>query len=317
MENNFIKIYSDFLKKKLRSNKKLKIIFDCSNGTTGPIIKKFIIHNSKFIILNSTPNGNFPGHGPDPWAKGAMEQLKKEISRQKADLGAIFDADGDRVFFIDNLGRAVEPDVIARLLIWRLNPRKAVYDIRAGWLVRKFQNPNYKFQKFFSRVGHFYIKNLMRKIDADLGMEKSGHYYFALQNGKKRLYYDDGILAAIEIINAVSRLPYSLANFADLLPQYYRSGETNIKIENGKIKMENLLKKFENYFKLKSTDYELRTINYLDGLTMEFISLAGEWWFNLRPSNTEPLIRLNAEATNKKLLDKSVKKIYSLVRNLK
>lgn len=309
MENNFVKIYSDFLKKKLRFHKKLKIIFDCSNGATGPIIKKFRNDNLEFRIINRNPDGNFPGHGPDPWAKDAMEQLKKEISRQKADLGAIFDADGDRVFFIDNLGRAVEPDVIARLLIWRLNPRKAVYDIRAGWLIKKIKNNS---RLIASRIGHFYIKKLMQKINADLGVEKSGHYYFTLRNGQKGLYYDDGILAAIEIINAVSRLPYSLADFTDLLPQYYRSGEINIRAD-----LRGQLKKIEKYY-LKTKTYKLKAKNYLDGLTMEFNpSASSEWWFNLRPSNTEPLIRLNAEATSKKLLDKSVKKIYSLVRNLK
>jgi phosphomannomutase len=299
---DYTKIYSDFLKKRLNPQKKIKAVFDCSNGAAGPIVKKLKItarpqkdkakygtqRNLNLNIINEIPDGNFPGHGPDPWARGAMDQLKKEVLRQKADLGAIFDADGDRVFFIDNLGRSVEPDIVARLLIWHLKPRRAVCDIRTGWLVKKNGVENLKLR--ISRVGHFYIKKLMRGINADLGVEKSGHYYFALRNhNKEKVYYDSGILAAIEIINAVSCLPYSLADFSNLLPQHHRSGEINIKIqprlcvgaptktsENGKIKFKNLLRGIEKHFKSKAVSQKLKTISHLDGLTMEFSS----WWFN-------------------------------------
>ena len=307
MENNFIKIYSNFLKNKLCPQKKIKVVFDCSNGTTGKILKNLQTEKLKAFFINVKPDGNFPEHGPNPWVKGATDQLKKEVLRQKADLGVIFDADGDRVFFIDNLGRPVEPDIIARLLIWHLNPRKAVYDIRCGWLVKKLITDN--LQLTTSRVGHFYIKKLMRKIGADLGVEKSGHYYFKINNLNKSIYYDSGILAAIEIVNAVSKLPYSLANFTDLLPQYYRSGEINIKIK----KLKNLLEKIEEKYKNQAIK-----ISYLDGLMMEFnpsASSGQDWWFNLRSSNTEPLIRLNIEAENQKILEKKKKELIKLLKN--
>ncbi|MCL5004870.1 MAG: hypothetical protein M1170_02935 [Patescibacteria group bacterium] len=311
MENNFIKIYANFLKKRIQPQKKLKVVFDCSNGAVGPTIKKLQITNPKLQIylINEKPDGNFPGHGPDPWAKGAMEQLQKEVLRQKADLGVIFDADGDRVFFIDNLGCPVEPDIIARLLIWHLKPRKAVYDIRAGWLIKKLKIENLKLKT--SRVGHFYIKKLMRKIGADLGVEKSGHYYFAIRNfDKGELYYDSGILAAIEIINAVSKLPYSLANFIDLLPQYYRSGEINIKSQILNLKSQKLFKEIERKLKIQNLKFKIN-VSHLDGLTMEFL----DYWFNIRPSNTEPLIRLNMEAEDKKILEKKKKELIKLLKN--
>jgi len=321
---NYIKIYSNFLKKFLNSRKPLKVIFDCSNGTTGLVLKKIF---SKYKLLttyylNDNPDGNFPAHGPNPSAKNAINQIKKEVLRQKADLGAIFDADGDRIFFVDNLGHLIDPDVIARLLIWRLNPKKVVIDVRAGWLIKNLKSqisqPKEENLKIIeSKIGHYFIKKLMRKINADFGAERSGHYYFPAQNGKK-FYFDSGILAAIEIINAISELPYSLADFNDLLPQYYRSEEINIKSQISNLKSQKLLfKKIENYFKLQTTNYKLLTTNHLDGLTMEFNPSAGSgqaWWFNLRPSNTESLLRLNIEAINKKIFNSSLKKIISLIK---
>ncbi len=310
MDNGLIKIYANFLNKFLKPAKSLKVVFDCSNGTTGLVLKKLLqTANCKLqtLLINATPDGNFPAHGPNPSKAGAMNQLKKEILSQKADLGIIFDADGDRVFFIDNKGKFINPDIIANLLIWRLNPKKVVIDVRTGWLVRK--PTTYNQQLTTSRVGHYYIKKLMRKIKADFGAEQSGHYYFAFQNlGKGELYYDSGILSAIEIINAVSKLPYKLSNYIDLLPQYYRSPELNLKVENPK----QFIKKIEKYYKSKTTDYKLLTTNYLDGLTMEF----SDWWFNLRPSNTEPLLRLNIESNNKILLQQKIKELKSFIKQI-
>ncbi|MBI4993504.1 hypothetical protein HZC33_00890 [Candidatus Wolfebacteria bacterium] len=295
MEKNFVKIYADFLNNFLNPLKKLKVVFDCSNGTTGIILKKLKNKNLELKIINNNPDGNFPTHGPNHLANGAMDQLKKEILKQSADLGVIFDADGDRAFFIDNRGRFIDPDIISRLLIWRLKPKKIVIETTAGNLLR---NLNQGLKIYESKVGHFYIKKLMQKIKADFGCERSGHYYF-----KNFFYADSGILAAVEIINAVSKLPYSLADFIDLLPQYYRSKEINFRIENKNPRK--ILEKIENEFKNQAIK-----ISRLDGLTMEFNPPSGRWRFNLRVSNTEPLLRLNIEADDKKILAKN----YLLLR---
>lgn len=163
----------------------------------------------------------------------------------------------------------------------------------------------------------------MRQTGANLGVEKSGHYYFKI-NGKEIFYYDDGILAAIEVINAVSLLPYSLADFSDLLPRYYRSGEINIKIQSQnstrrqkikehfadrQIQSKGLLGRVETTYKNQATK-----ISRLDGLTMEFNQPADGWWFNLRFSNTEPFARLNIEAENKQTLEKEKKKMLNLIK---
>ncbi len=312
---NCVKIYADFLGKFLKPQKRLSVIFDCSNGTSGLVLKK-IFSNHQLLItnyLNNKPDGSFPAHSPNPLEKGSLDDLRSAVKKHKADFGVIFDADADRVFFVDNFGRFVNPDVIARLLIWHLNPRKAIIDIRSGWLVKKIQNSKIKNQKYHhlwrdpvrmlgeskfkiykSRVGHYYIKKLMRKIDADFAAEYSGHYYFASRSfGEGKFYFDSGILTAIETINAVSKLPYKFSDFIDLLPQYYRSGELNFRIAN----KEKLIEMIEKKYKAGAK------ISKLDGLTMEF----PDWWFNLRPSNTEPLVRLNIEAQSKKLLNQKIK----------
>lgn len=289
---NYKNLYASFLKKFLNPQKKIKVVFDCSNGAAGPIIKKFLIPNSKFQIrlINEIPNGNFPAHKPNPLERGALSQIKKEVKKRKADIGVIFDSDADRAFFIDDRGRFVDPDVIARLLIWRLKPKKIIIDERTGRLVKELATDN---QRIISKSGHYFFKKLMRKTEADFGAERSGHYYF-----KNFFYSDSGILTAIEVINAVSKLPYSLADFSDLLPRYYRSGEINIKMnQKSRIKnYGNLLREVEKKYKNLAAK-----ISRLDGLTMKF----NDWRFNLRLSENEPLLRLNIEALNEKVLKKA------------
>src|SRR3989338_4263166 len=199
MNYEFINIYSDFLKKNLNPQKKLKVIFDCSNGTAGPILKQLTINNEQLTtyFINDKPDGNFPAHGQNPLKSGALKQLQNKVKKYKADFGIIFDADGDRVFFIDNLGRFINPDAIARLLIWNLKPKKIIIDIRTGWLVKNLKSQSApsasaswrmgrrrtNLKIIESKVGHYFIKKLMRKIDADFSAEYSGHYYFSARGG--------------------------------------------------------------------------------------------------------------------------------------
>ncbi len=282
---DYYNLYSKFLRAFIKPNRFLKVVFDSSNGTTGYILRKLF---PKAVFVNASPDGNFPGHGPNPMAHGAMEDLKKAVRKHRADLGVIFDADGDRVFFVDDQGREAETDAVAYLLMWSLRPKKMIADVRAGYLIR---NSNL----LFSRVGHYFIKKLMREKQADFAAEKSGHYYF-----KKFFYCDSGILAAIEVMNAVSRLPYKFSDFIDLLPQYYRSGEVNFKVSDAPIVVERILRKYKK---------EASKISHLDGLTMEF----KDYWFNLRPSNTEPLLRLNMEAKNEKVLRRALEEVNRIV----
>lgn len=297
----FINVYIGFLKKFLRLERSLRIVFDCSNGTTGPILRRLLKaenHKLKALFINDKPDGNFPGHGPNPMLKGATEQLETAVRRERANLGIIFDADGDRALIIDNQGRLLHPDIVAYLLIWYLGPKKVVINTPTGWLVRNLKLQGVKI--FESPVGYYFVSRLMRKTNSRFAAEHSAHYYFG-----NFFCRDAGILAAILIINAVSLLPYRLSEFVDLLPQYHRSWEVNFIVKD----KDRLLKIIE-----KKNGKGVRKISHSDGLTMEF----DDWWFNVRPSQNEPLLRLNIETTSKKLLNQktmSLKKIILSSKN--
>lgn len=295
---NFSRLYSDFLRRFLNPARPMRVVLDASDGVTGPLLKQIFVGRPRIIayLLNGAPDGNFPAHGPDPRAPHAIDALSREVRRRHADLGAIFDGDGDRVFFTDETGQPLESDVTGRLLISHLRPRKIVADTCSGWLIIHLSSSGLHATTFVSRVGHYYIKKMMRKVHADLGIEKSGHYYFKEFFGK-----DSGILAALHAVNAVSRLPYTLKNFSHLLPQSYRSKEINFSVRHAARAM----RRIEARFKARAS-----RVSHLDGIRMEF---GDAWWFNVRPSNTEPLLRLNLEAQSKKLLDQRTRELLRLI----
>ncbi len=295
---DYTRIYAGFLKKFLKIRRPLKVVFDCSNGSAGPVIKKIsnlVIGKLEIILINEKPDGRFPAHGPNPMAKGATDDLRKAVSKNKADLGVIFDADGDRAFFIDDLGEGIHSDITAAL-IGKNYKGPVILDVRAGYLARELIS-----KVIDSRVGHYFIKKLMRQRKAPFAAETSGHYYF-----KDFFYADSGIFAAIQFMNAASEIlkkGKKLSGWIDSLPKYYRSGEINFRISDKKA----VMKKAENLFKK-----EAKKISHLDGLKMEFGPPVGQWWFSLRPSNTEDLLRLNLEAKDEKVFKKALKAISAL-----
>ena len=285
---NYFYLYSSFLKKFYSPNpdKKLKVVFDCLNSPTSIILRRLFrkeITEKRFTLINADLKKSPQFF--NPLEKKAINNLQAAVRHFKADLGIIFDADADRMFCLDDKSRFVAPEAVARLLIWHLKPNKMIIDAVSGWLVADSS-------VILSKVGQFFIKQKIRVKNADFGAEHSGHYYF-----KEFFGLDSGILAAIEVINAVSCLPYKLSDFVEFLPKYYRS-EINLKCKAESIEhKENLLKKIEEKNLLLNAKYLIR-ISHLDGLTMEF----SDWWFNLRFSNTEPLLRLNVEAKSQSSL---------------
>lgn len=291
--NKFIDIYVGFLKKFLQPQKPLKVVFDSSNGTTGPVLEKLKIKDLRFKIINGKPDGNFPAHGPNPMLKGATGQLEAAVKKHEADLGVIFDADGDRVFVCDNLGRLIHPDIIACLLVHYLKPKKIVINTPTGWLVRNLKQQGIKIYE--TPVGYYYVSRAMRKTGATFAAEHSAHYFF-----KNFFYRDAGILTAIFIINAVSALPYRLSDFVDLIPQSYRSWEINFIVKN----KERLLKAIEKKYKK-----EAKKISRSDGLRIDF----NKWWLSVRPSQNEPLLRLNIEAETEELLRQKLRALKDII----
>jgi phosphomannomutase len=295
-------LYVAFLEKYLKTSKKIKIVFDCSSGTSGIILEKIFKTNKQIkpIFLNSNPDGNFPNHGPNPFKKGVLSQLQEKVKKNKADLGVIFDGDGDRVLFVDNSGQEIDPDTIGFILAKKFKPPYVATIINS----KKIKNLK---GTVMSKVGHLFMKKVMKENKANLGIERSGHYYF-----KDFFYCDSGIFTAIQIINFVSSLKTSLANFIENLPKHHRIPETNFVIKNIK-DTEKKIKKIKNALK-KQTSIK---INETDGLFMQFSSEQGWWWFSLRFSNSENLLRLNMEASNKKLLKEKAKEMKRLLRDTK
>ncbi len=321
---DYIQLYARFLKKFFKPQRKLKVVFDCSNGTTGKVLKELFQElrmknkelKSEAIFINEKPDGNFPGHGPNPLAKSAMGQVTGAVKKHKANLGVIFDADGDRVFFVDDLGQSVGADKIGYILLRQLKPKKFAVSIISSWLLKR-QAPSAKRQAIISRVGHYFFKKMMRQKKIPLGMEPSGHYYFSFPN---EAVWDSGILAAIYLIGFVSRLDTKLSKYLEGLPKYYRAPEMNFRVNNKK----EIIRKIEQKYKNSANK-----ISRLDGLTMEFPSPLEDrllskqrasqssksegWWLNVRPSGTENLLRINLEATDKKTLQGALRDLKKLI----
>lgn len=297
---DYLKLYSDFLEKHLKLARPMKVVLDCSNGTTGLILKKIQTTSDKLkiILINNEPDGNFPAHGPDPLKENSINDLSRAVLQNKADLGVIFDADGDRVFFIDDQGRKISTDAVTALISKDFSG-PIILDVRFGYLIKELLGKSRKIIE--SRVGHFFIKKLMARKKILFAAEISGHYYFSFDGGA---YFDAAILAAIHFINQCSKIG-KLSKWIDLLPKYYWSGELNFKVDN-KAKT---MKKVENYFKK-----EAKKISRLDGLKMEFSSSLGDWWLGIRPSNTEDLLRLIVGAKSEKAGQKQLEEVKKLLK---
>jgi len=303
----YLDLYAKFLKKFFKPKALIRVVFDCSNGTTGIILKRLFLKSKlRSILINYNPDGSFPAHGPNPMVPGALRDLQLAVKKYKADLGVIFDADGDRVFFVDERGREIHSDIVAGLLGVAVK-EDVILDLRCGYLARELLVKAGK-KIIDSRVGAYFIKKLMREKKVEFAGELSAHYYF-----KDFFFADAGIFAAIQMINQVSLLKIrgrSLAKWIDSLPTYFRSGELNFKVVN----KSEAMKRIENFYKKSASK-----ISYLDGVKMEFSdaahaeALAKAWWFNIRPSNTENLLRLNLEAKDRKVFQSKLDEIKKLI----
>ncbi len=304
-----------------RASRPLKVVFDCSNGTSGPIVRGLTTNNQRLttFIINQIPDGNFPAHSPNPLEKNAAKQLQKAVLKNRADLGVVFDEDGDRAVFVDDKGRIADPDAVASLLIWSLKPKKVVVNETTSLLIRK-EKPGMGYKLIKSENGSYFIKKAIKKHNADFGCERSGHYYF-----KKFFNADSGILSAIEVINAVSNLPYKFSEFLDLSPKYYRSEDININFQFPRQRRgspQAAISNFQRLLKIIEGKYKKTAVNisHIDGLRMDFKngiasrSFDKGWWFNFQLSNTEQIARLNIEAENKETLVKEKEKLLSLLK---
>lgn len=292
--------FADFLEKLIKSKEKTKIVIDCSNGAVGPIVKRIKLpKNITPIFLNTEPNGNFPAHGPDPTAKGAIKQAARAIAIKKANCGVVFDGDGDRAVFLDDKGEIIRPEYVWWLIYSSGEIIKTVANVTDEYLIKRlWKLDGSKPQIHYARVGHLFVRKASRVYKSDMTVESSAHYYFKEDN-----YSGCGMLATIKLLNSLDSLPYALSKFLALLPISYWLPEINKKYDRKKMSV--LYKKIKKHFKAKKNSYE-----FLDGLS----TFGKNWWFNVRPSNTEDLIRINIEGDNKKIISEIKKELLHLIK---
>jgi phosphomannomutase len=294
--------YIDFLKSYKPDISGLNIVIDGSNGIVGPFIKDILKKKPTYIY--DQPDGNFPNHDPNPLIEKNLKDLKKKVLEKQADIGIIFDGDADRVMFVDEKARFISPDLMIAFMGEyfkdRLTPgTKLIQDIRTSKSVAEYLN-RYKIDMHTWRVGRAYAATKLKEIDGLYGGELAGHYYF-----KDFYYSDSGILACLIILNVVKQLKsqgITVSQRIDEISAYHSTGELNFKIEQKAEVMEAVKNHFLEQEKPESfMDFDGYRLDYKD------------WWFNIRPSNTEPYLRLIVEASDNKILNVKINEIKSII----
>lgn len=271
--------------KKTFKKSKLKVVIDAGNGMAGftaPAVMKHL--NIDLVPMYFELDGNFPNHEANPIESDNLKDLQKKVKKEKADIGLAFDGDADRCFLIDEKGDLVNPSALTALIAARELKSKPgstiIYNLISSKAVAEVIAEN-KGVALRSRVGHSYIKSLMAESGAIFGGEHSGHFYFA-----DFWRADSGMLAALYALAELMESSKPLSNLLQPYNRYFSSGEINSKVKDVAKSIKAVRAEYQDKYQLDE----------LDGLTVT----ADTWWFNLRPSNTEPLLRLNVEANTEK-----------------
>ena len=281
--------YVDYLLTRFPKNtfkkRKLKVVIDAGNGMAGftaPAVMEQL--NVELIPMYFELDGNFPNHEANPIEPENLKALQKKVKKEKADIGLAFDGDADRCFLIDENGDLVNPSALTGLIAVRelkANPGATIiYNLISSKAVAEVISENGGIA-LRSRVGHSYIKTLMAESGAVFGGEHSGHFYFG-----DFWRADSGMLAALYALAELMATSKSLSNLLEPYNRYFSSGEINSKVKDASKSIKLVKDKYQDKYE----------VDELDGLTVT----AENWWFNLRPSNTEPLLRLNVEADTQK-----------------
>ncbi len=279
--------------------RRLKVIADTGNGTVGPILQRVYERLPiEFIGMYLEPDGNLPNHGLDPLMPENRAELERRVVEEEADAGFAFDGDGDRFFVIDDRGRFVSGDfftaLLGRYLLQRAPGSKIVYDVRASWAVRDLISAAGGIP-LIERVGHAFIKRRMANENALFGGEVSGHYYLRDFN-----FADSGIIPSLFVMEMLASSGQSLsALLAPLEEKYFISGEINSTVANPKERLEAL-----------AGAYADGVIEWIDGISVTYPT----WHMNVRASNTEPLIRLNLEATTREEMERRRDEVLAIIR---
>ncbi len=276
----------------------LKVVADAANGMGGLVAPRvFEGLPFDFEILFDELDGSFPNHPPDPINPENLEALKNRVLEVGADVGLAFDGDADRVFLVDEkaqpLSGSLTTVMVAKSILDKNPGAKIIYNLICSKAVPEIISENGG-EPIRSRVGHSFIKGLMADTGAVFGGEHSGHYYFKDNYGA-----DSGLVAALVVLELLSKEDKPLSELRKPFERYAASGEINSEVSDQQAVMDKVAEAY------KDADQD-RT----DGLTVDL----GEWWFNLRPSNTEPKLRLNLEAATQEEVDGHVEEVLALVQ---
>lgn len=279
----------------------LTVVIDAGNGMggyTAPAVFKRL--NAKVIEMYFELDGTFPNHEANPIEPSNLKDLQKAVKKHKADIGLAFDGDADRCFLVDEKGDLVNPSALTALIATRELKKypgsNIIYNLISSRAVKEVVEENGG-SAVRSRVGHSYIKKLMAETNAVFGGEHSGHFYF-----RDFWKADSGMLAALHAIAALGETQSSLSQLLITFNRYYSSGEINSEVSDAKNAMAVIEKKYGEKNGIE--------VDHLDGLTIN----ADDWWFNLRASNTEPLLRLNVEASSKSRMEKVRDDVLNTIR---
>jgi len=278
--------------------KPLKVIVDSANGM-GAIYMQEIIKNipGEFITINFALDGSFPAHEADPLKEENMEQLSETILKKQADLGIAIDGDGDRVFFVDNLGKTISPALIrgllAKLFLKDKPGSRIGYDVRPGRITTDLIKENGGIPSM-ARVGHSLIKEQMLRENLYFAGESSGHFFINYEIG----CFEYPIIIILKLLQEFSNCGQKISDYITPYNKYVLSGEINRDVKDK-----------EAVFKRIEEKYQDAKINKLDGVSVEY----DNFWFNVRGSNTEEKIRLNLEALNQETMEEKRDEVLSLI----
>lgn len=280
----------------------LKVFADTGNGMVGPILKRVYerLPSIQLTGMYLDPDGSLPNHGLDPLQPENRAELQQRVVAEGGDIGFAFDGDGDRFFTIDDRGGFVSGDFMTALMgqyfLEKYPGAKILYDVRASWAVPDLISAAGGIP-LMERVGHAFIKARMDKEKAVFAGEVTGHYYF-----KDFFFADSGIVPSLIILEMLSKKKAKLSDLLQPLEaKYFISGEINTRISGDvKAKVKELAETFKD-----------GKVEWFDGVSVTY----ADWHFNVRPSNTEPLLRLNLEAKSKALMEEKRDQILKLIRS--
>jgi len=307
IKKNILKAYVSHVKKfiDVKKLKKLKIAADAGNGMAGKIVPLVYKHlPMKIVPLYFKLDGNFPNHPADPSKYENLAELQNAVKGKKCNFGIAFDGDADRIFFVDENGNVVNSSLISSLIIKNIltknknKTQKIIHNLVCSHIVPETIK-KYNGIPVIERVGHSFIKETMRKTKAVFACEHSAHYYY-INNYRA----DSGIITSLIVAEIVSRENKPLSELLDEFRKYSTIEETSIEVKDKNSK----LREIKAIYKKQAP----KKISKLDGITIEF----GNWWFNVRPSNTEPLLRLNLEADSEELMKEKREELLNALTGL-